>query len=260
MKRFLATVAAAGAIAGFALAGSSVERTEAAEPSNFLERVVCNQATGESTASFVVPSEGDIDHNLDARGVPGTPDEVWIDLTLFDNDFARGTFLGFGPFGANGDARAFALEGLNQYQVHYYRLNVLVDGRWHELGRAAFGTPDCNTVRQLECDAASGTVDVLFELPAFTLAPGRALESWLDISLFNNGFAGNTFLGVGPFAPPVPASQPSPPPTVTSYRWEGIVSARMHFFRVNVLNDRGMWDQRSFGSFLTPDCRDLVRF
>lgn len=260
MKRYFATLAVAGVIAAMALAGGSVDRTQAAEPSNFLERVVCNQATGESTASFVVPSEGDIDDILDARGVTGTPVEVWIDLTLFDNNFARGTFLGFGPFGADDDARAFGLEDLIPARVHLYRVNVLVDGRWHELGRAAFGTPDCTTVRQLECDAASGTVDVLFELPAFTLAPGRAVESWIDLSLFNNGFPQNTFLGVGPFAPPVPASQPSPPPMVTLYRWEGIVSARMHFFRVNVLNDRGQWDQRSFGSFLTPDCRDLAQF
>ncbi len=260
MKRYLATTISAVAICALALLGVNARRAEAAEPSNFLERVVCNIATGESTASFVVPSEGDVEDILDARGVDGSLDEMWIDLTLFDNNFARGTFLGFGPFGADEDARAFALEGLNQYQIHYYRLNALVDGRWHELGRAAFGTPDCNTVRQMECDAASGTVDVLFELPAFTLAPGRAIESWLDLSLFNNGFPRGTFLGVGPFPPPVPASQPSPPPSVTLYRWEGIISARMHFFRVNVLNDRGIWDQRSFGSFLTPDCRDLARF
>lgn len=258
MKRYVATAAFAGIAAALALLGANGQRAEAAEPSNFLERVVCSQEARAVNATFLLPSAGDVGDILDDRGVNGTLDEIWIDLTLFDNNFARGTFLGFGPFGVVDDAGTFGLEGLIPVSLHHYRLNALVDGRWHELGRAEFETPTCNAMRGFECEG-SGTVSVLFELPAFDFTPGRPVEVWLDLSLFNNGFARGTFIGSGPFPPPESASAPSPPPIATRFRWEGIVSARLHFVRLNVLTDEGEWHE-VVTSFLTPDCRDLAGF
>ncbi len=258
MKQFSATIVLGVAVCAIALFGATANRAEAAEPSNFLERIVCSPGTLQSTASFIIPSEGDVKEILDARGVSGSLDEIWVDLTLFDNNFSRDTFLGFGPFGTEDDGRAFSIDGLHQAQIHHYRINALVDGRWHELGRATFRALTCGAIKGFECEP-SGTVAVLFELPEFEFGLGASVERWIDLSLFNNGFAPGTFVGAGPFPPPAPASAPSPPPIATSFRWEGVVSARHHHARINVLKDSGVWDGLS-GTFSTQDCRDLARF
>jgi hypothetical protein len=94
-------------------------------------------------------------------------------------------------------------------------------------------------------------------------APGRATVTftweanaggeaqWVDLSLFNNGFAWGTFLGAGPFAR-----------TVREYTWDGLVPNTLHYYRVNTLAVfvqgikllYGPWHPSDTYAFVTPVC------
>jgi hypothetical protein len=66
---------------------------------------------------------------------------------------------------------------------------------------------------------------------------------WLDLSLFNNGFAWGTFVGLGPLAP-----------SANSQEWGGLLPGQWHFLRVNTLAWFG-WAPSSTVSFYTrADC------
>jgi hypothetical protein len=66
----------------------------------------------------------------------------WLDVSLFDNAFAVGTFAGFGPLTAA--ATAFETPGLAGGAVYYARVNTLTSGGWASSPTLIFATPaDC---------------------------------------------------------------------------------------------------------------------
>ena len=90
------------------------------------------------------------------------------------------------------------------------------------------------------CDAASaGNISV-----TLSWVPSRRGEQWLDISLFNNGFAPGTFIGVGPLAP-----------GTDSFVWGGLRPGLTHFLRINTRSPFGWEPSRSI-SFATGTCSD----
>lgn len=103
---------------------------------------------------------------------------------------------------------------------------------------AAQSPPPPATVFQACSVAYPGSVAVKFSWPE---TPG-ALHEWVDLSLFDNGFLPDTFLGAGPF-----------PPATTSFTWDSIAPGLPHFYRVNALYPDG-WSVVATGSFVTGVC------
>ena len=69
-------------------------------------------------------------------------DSQRLDLSLFDNGFAGGTFIGAGPLW--GSAQTFTWDGLLPGAVHYYRVNTKSAlGGWHPSGTYSFRTWAC---------------------------------------------------------------------------------------------------------------------
>lgn len=240
----VATIVAAAELPSGAPNRASANQTQT--PTAFVDALVCAPDRGSVSAVFVLPG-------MDATGLRRV-DQVWIDLSLFDNNFAAGTFIGAGSFALRpDDGYLSGWNGLVVGRAHYYRLNALVDGRWVELGRGSFGTPLCGLVRVIACPFnIKGAPPNERAFATFTVAGGSVspdgpnpTEGWLDLSLFNNGFRPGTFLGAGPFHA-VANSE---------FQWEGLVPSRSHFVRVNTLHDNGLWIPRMTESFVTLECR-----
>jgi beta-lactamase class A len=74
--------------------------------------------------------------------------------------------------------------------------------------------------------------------------PSRRGQQWLDISLFNNGFAPGTFVGTGPL-----------PPGTDTFVWSGLRPGITHFLRINTLSPFG-WEPSQSIAFATEACAD----
>jgi hypothetical protein len=245
----LASLLGSVIVAASAISNRVTPRASASEaqvPTAFVDALVCAPDRGSVSAVFVLPG-------LNATGLQRV-DQVWIDLSLFNNNFAAGTFIGAGSFALRpDDGYLSGWTGLSVGRGHYYRLNALVDGRWIELGRGSFETPLCGLVRTIACPfnvkgaPPNELAFATFAVPGGSVSPDgpNPREGWLDLSLFNNGFRLGTFLGAGPFHPVAN----------TEFQWEGLVTARRHFVRVNTLHDNGLWIPRINDSFVTLECR-----
>jgi hypothetical protein len=76
----------------------------------------------------------------------------------------------------------------------------------------------------------------------FLWTPSHAGSQWLDLSIFNNGFAPGTFIGAGALAP-----------GAWGFVWDGLREGTPHFARVNTLTAAG-WMPSQTLSFYTPVC------
>jgi beta-lactamase class A len=76
----------------------------------------------------------------------------------------------------------------------------------------------------------------------FLWGPSRGGPQWMDLSIFNNGFAPATFVGMGAFAP-----------DRWGLVWEGLLQGITHYARVNTLTADG-WKSSDTVSFYTPVC------
>ncbi|OGY22099.1 MAG: hypothetical protein A2113_02730 [Candidatus Woykebacteria bacterium GWA1_44_8] len=65
----------------------------------------------------------------------------WLDISLFPNDFAPGTYIGIGPFLP--EAASFIWGGLMPGRVHYLRVNTLTAYGWKPSETLVFGTGRC---------------------------------------------------------------------------------------------------------------------
>jgi hypothetical protein len=82
------------------------------------------------------------------------------------------------------------------------------------------------------CAGSSATVD-------FSWQPiGSGIAQFLDLTVFDDGFAPDTFIFSGPLST-----------SVSSLRWEGILPGLAHFWRVNTLTDAG-WITSETGTFV----------
>ncbi len=256
-----ALLVAAAVIAGLIfLAAPDPARGEAAGQPHYFRSAQCPLVELRPKASFIIPSAAFIRDLLAERGVPGSPENVWLDLSLHDNEFASGTFLGYGPLTIKpNEAYAHEWPDLLAGATHQYRLNVrLATGGWASIGGGSFETPDCRAVLDVFClDEAPG---ITFAIPyTSTLSTRAPAQSWLDVSFFDNGYLPDTFISFGPydpsFMPYVPRGR-----AVTAY---GMLPSRAHSYRINVLyddglwTDNGVWTQQTNRSFTTPDCSNI---
>jgi len=242
---FLALVLLAGA------PRASVNATTAPPPA-FLSGTFCPD--NDPAAMFIVPGIEETADILAARGISGRVDAVWIDLSLFDNDFAQGTFLGLGPNTPDPDgAVTRAWRGLDHETTHFYRLNARVGDRWVELGRGTFRTNNCLVLLQVLCEG-DDSVRATFEplQPGILEQGGLPTETWIDLSLFNNGFAAGTFIGNGPVAF-------NPHGARNDSDWPGLLPGRTHYYRENTHYSAAGWVPQYNGSFDTPTCASLPK-
>jgi hypothetical protein len=66
----------------------------------------------------------------------------WVDLSIFGNNFAPGTFIGAGPFQPR--SWGFIWSGLLQGTTHYARVNTLTSQGWMPSRTLQFYTPVCD--------------------------------------------------------------------------------------------------------------------
>jgi len=76
----------------------------------------------------------------------------------------------------------------------------------------------------------------------FRWGPSGKGEQWVDISLFANDFAAGTFIGVGSFTS-----------KVGQITWDGLMSGRTQYLRVNTLTSTG-WESSKTLVFTTGTC------
>lgn len=118
----------------------------------------------------------------------------WLDLSVADNNFAPGTFSGAGPLG--GTDGGYTWRGLQAGTAYFWRVNDMTPGGWMTSATGAFvacGGPQLRGTSYACTSDGRATV-------TFFVAPPSPLSSanWLDISLYDNGFAPGSFLGNGP--------------------------------------------------------------
>jgi hypothetical protein len=157
---------------------------------------------------------------------PSGDGQQWIDVSLQNNNFAPNTFVRLGPLAPNQNTAVW--EGVLAGRTHYLRINTNVGGNWQPTGTAFFTTRSCagfEGVTELrilsqEC-LLDGTVRVNISWEV-----NNAGTQFVDLSLQNNGFAPNTFVGLGPFAA-----------NVETLTWDGILPGLTHYLRVNTFVD-----------------------
>ena len=166
-------------------------------------------------------------------------EHLWLDLSIFDNGFRPGTFIGAGPFPVSLEpygleSGSFTWDDLAPTVRHFWRVNAVQAGYWAPSATASFVTPDCRFERpgaatqmdiwRQECAFdEKGTRIVTFTwLPAIARAlPELVREQWLDISIFDNNFAPGTYVGI-----PVPKN-------VGVFVVRGITGSARHYWRIN---------------------------
>jgi hypothetical protein len=212
--------------------------------------------SGGVTATFAIPHSGIL---WDTQAADA-PTAVWIDLSLFDNGFAPGSFLGNGPYTPGGGPATVTWRGLKPDTAHYYRLNALAGGAWFPRPEPAFETPDCRSELAIACDESSSSVAVTFGMRVGITEQAIPLQTWLDLTLRRDGFSPGTFIGSGPFDVQ-PSSLPTP------FEWRGIAMSANHRWRANTLFRFAVnvpppglrWIVEDGGSFLTPYCDTFRR-
>lgn len=250
--RLISVVAVVAALTIAAVAVATSERAEAAVPHNYVLTLDCS-GDREVTSTFLLPSTTEL---LEQFGA--TPDQMWIDLSLFDNDFASHTFLGLGPFHHHrADNSVIRWDHLIPANRHYYRVNGLFGDRWIEIGGGAFETPNCGFVTSLGCQIPDGGNVVRFAVPPASPIPSLTpVQQWIDLTLFSSplnpilddGFPAGTFVSAGPFRS-----------TGASFLWHGLRPGLLHHYRLNTLytGSDPQWVTQFSGAFLSLSCADL---
>ena len=155
----------------------------------------------------------------------------WLDLSLFDNNFVPGTYIPAGPLSPG--LNQLSWNGLLRDLPHYWRVTALTDSGWLVSATGAFvpcGGPELRGT-SYRC-TGGGRASVTF----FWAPPSPSASStWLDLTLFNNAFAPNTFIGAGPLG------------NAQQLTWNGILVNLPHYWRVNSFI--GYWAPSNTGTF-----------
>jgi hypothetical protein len=231
------------AVAGSAYFVASPGKTEAAAAYNI--NVVGQTCTG----------DGYVRINL-AWGAP-MEGAQYVDLSLSNNGWAPGTFVGIGPFGAYDGSGVWA--GLVPGALHFLRINTVNPFGWSPSQTISFVTrADCAnfisynpvmlpfrpSVFSQEC-LPDGRVRVFFNTGA-AANPGFGQFTpsvmFADVSVLDARFIPGTFIGYGEIAP-----------AIGSFWWDGLMPNRTHFFRLNGWGPGG-WLPSQPLSFTTIAC------
>lgn len=168
----------------------------------------------------------------------------WLDLSIFNNGFAPGTFLGAGPLAPG--TTTLTWDGLIANTPHYFRINTFNGSFWEASATAAFNTAACNLIysgaTQLRFDVQSCLPNGLARIN-IDWTPSQQGVQWADFSLFNNGFFPGTFAGIGP----MPANQ-------NTLTVDNMSPNTTYFVRVNTLTPGG-WIASVTIAFTTGPCQ-----
>jgi len=167
--------------------------------------------------------------------------QTWFDISLVPG-FAPGWFQGHGPLVPT--QTAFAMDGLPNGLTFFYRVNTLYSGGvWKETASGSF-VANCNSASgsapiavDVAQQCAGAGVSVTFKWQAN--APG---QQFIDLSVFNNGFAPGTFVGAGPITS-----------GAGSFTWHGIAKGVTHYWRINTLTAGG-WSGSNTAMFTALSC------
>jgi hypothetical protein len=155
----------------------------------------------------------------------------WLDLTLFDNNFAGG-FQNAGPLGP--EVERYTWNGLLAGVPHFWRINTLTASGWVTSFTGTFvpcGGPEIRGITYACTGGGRAIVTFHYSPPTPT---GRG--TYIDLSIFNNGFAGDSFINAGPMGH-----------DWLNFTWSGILANVTHYWRVSTLyND---WVRSSTGQF-----------
>lgn len=230
-------------------------------PRNFVNYLVCLDSAPSVEASFSIPGRGQTEAILRSRGEGSRLDETWVDLSLSNNGFIDGTFLGSGPIlpTDRDSATGYVWAGLMPGRAHFYRLNARIGDRWHEIGTGTFVTPDCRVIEALACDGEQSPASAYFDLSGeVPIALGHsptaprtpAALGWIDLSTIDNGFLPGTYLSAGPILTLL---------VDPYYVWSNLKGATTHYVRFNLLREDGTWLVTPPGgaTFVTLDCTDM---
>jgi hypothetical protein len=158
----------------------------------------------------------------------------YLDMTTTDNGFVPGTYLGAGPLDPSNNQIVW--NGLKVGQPHFWRVNALTASGWLTSSTGAFIPCGAPAARQVSYVCTSnGRANVTFNWAA--PAP-PATVGYLDLTIFDNGFAPGTFVGM-------------PTGSAQSLTWSGILANTQHYWRINALLNTG-WGG-SAGTF-TANC------
>jgi hypothetical protein len=170
--------------------------------------------------------------------------QVWLDLSLYNDGFAPGTFLSVGPF--HSDDTSYNWEGIPSDLTYYFRVNALYADGWHVLKMGSFVSGQCGGqpaamqwVAQQCSTSIPGSVQASFAWSP-SLLPNSV--QYLDLTLYDMGFAPGSFVSVGPLAT-----------GESTYTWDGLVPTATHYWRVNTLGADG-WHTSPTWSFGTLAC------
>jgi hypothetical protein len=175
--------------------------------------------------------------------------ELWLDVSLFANDFQVGTFLSAGPFPTN--TLGFTWEGIRADIPHFFRVRASGFQGEQTQSFTSWFTP-CATravlfePKKVACFDA-GRIPPQFGLGqglrvnvSFEWAPigSSAQAQWLDLSIFDNDFAEGTFLSFGPLHP-----------LARVQFWQNLLPGVIHYYRLNTLTPDG-WMPTGTKSFI----------
>jgi hypothetical protein len=168
---------------------------------------------------------------------PSYGDSQWLDLSLSDNGFAPGTYVGVGVFGSL--TGTFTWDGLTPGRTHFARVNTHIFLAWEPSQTSRFVTRTCARSSAAQLSSASPEQ---CNAMTFQWAPANpeGLLQWIDLSTANNGFAPGTHAQAGPFSG-----------GVSGFYWPGLRQGTRHYWRVNTWTGSG-WISSATGSFSTP--------
>lgn len=168
----------------------------------------------------------------------------WLDLSLYNNGFAPGTFLGAGPMASSQNTLVW--DGLLANTTHFLRVNTLTSNGWEPSVTVSFNTAACNV-------SYSGATNYRFDqqscLPNGLVrinldwTPSQQGGQWVDFSLNNNNFFPGTFVGIGTL-----------PPNQNTITVDNMSPNTTYFSRVNTLTPGG-WVPSSTLAFTTGSCQ-----
>jgi hypothetical protein len=163
---------------------------------------------------------------------PNRAGNQWLDLSLVDNNFAAGTFVGAGPIGP--EAGSFNWNGLTPGLPHFWRVNTLTAEGWTTSFTGTFVACSGPEIRAATYGCLGGGQAVV----QFHWSPSTPSGNgtWLDLSIFNNGWS-DSFINAGPMGH-----------DWLNFTWSGILANTTHFWRINTLFGN-TFDPSSTGQF-----------
>jgi len=158
----------------------------------------------------------------------------FVDLSLANNGFAGGTFIGFGPL--TGTTNSIQWNGLVAGQTHYWRVSAGVPGIGWAFSQTGSFTPCGPTApaggTSSVC-SGNGRAAITWNITQPSLP---AIATYVDISTIDSLFLPGQFVG----------SNASGQQTFT---WQGILANVTHYWRINHLTSQG-WVAGGTGTFL----------